>query len=533
MLAVAATAALASAQEQVDLSVVYRIKAEATENSKVMDHAFWLTDVYGPRLTNTPMYRKSAEWAAQRLTEYGLQNVKLETWGPYGRAWSVKRFSANMVEPQFAPLLAYPLALSGATTGSITGEPIYTPIRNEADLAKYKGTLKGKIVMVDATRDLSLVDKPLSSRYQATDLTALEAMAEAAAPRENPYGVDASGNPRTRESYTKWRDSVRKFLTDEGVQLIVQASRGAGGLVFAQSYGGREAKDVIPPPAIVVAPEQYNRMVRLLDHKVPVKIECSIDSTNADTAVDSVNVVGEIPGTTKKDEVIMLGAHLDSWHSGTGATDNAAGVAVIMEAVRILEALKLPLKRTVRVGLWGGEEEGLLGSKAYVKQHFADPAVMKPSAEHAKLSGYFNLDNGSGKIRGVYLQQNDMMRPLFEAWLAPFKDMGVTTISIRNTGGTDHLSFDKVGLPGFQFIQDPLEYETRTHHSNLDVYDRLQKSDLMQAATVMASVIYDAANREAMLPRKPLPKPEKPAAKPDEKPLSQNGAPATAHSPTF
>jgi carboxypeptidase Q len=278
--------------------------------------------------------------------------------------------------------------------------------------------------------------------------------------------------------------------------------------VFATAAGNQESKDVMPPPAVALTLEHYDRIARLIEKKIPVTLQFDIENRVDTEDKDSFNVTAEIPGSAKKDEVVMLGAHLDSWTGGTGATDNAAGSAVTMEVVRILKTLKLDMPRTVRIALWTGEEEGLLGSKAYVKEHFADRETMALKHEHTKLSGYFNLDNGSGKIRGVYLQQNDMMRPVFEAWLSPFKDLGASTVTIRTTGGTDHLSFDAVGLPGFQFIQDPLEYSTRTHHSNMDVYDRLQQPDLMQAAAIMASVVYEAAVRPEMLPRKELPKPE-------------------------
>jgi len=268
---------------------------------------------------------------------------------------------------------------------------------------------------------------------------------------------------------------------------------------------------------VTLTPEHYNRIARLLDHKIPVKLEFDIQARFVDDRTDSVNVIGEIPGGRRRDEVVMIGAHLDSWHSGTGATDNAAGSAVMIEAMRILKTLNLRLDRTVRLALWSGEEQGILGSRAYVAEHFAAREDMKLKPEHARLSAYFNVDNGSGKIRGVYLQGNDAMRPIFQAWLKPFEDLGATTISIRNTGGTDHLSFDAVGLPGFQFIQDPLEYDSRTHHSNMDVYDRVQRADMMQMAAIVTSFVYNAANRDTLLPRKPLPKPQPP-------PPAQNAA---------
>jgi hypothetical protein len=299
-----------------------------------------------------------------------------------------------------------------------------------------------------------------------------------------------------------------KFLREEGVALVVrQAQRGDGGTVFAAAAGQYNSKDPLPPATVALTAEHYNRIVRLIQHKVPVKVEIDA-SCKVIPERESVNVIADIAGSDKKDEIVMLGGHLDSWHGSTGATDNAAGVAVVMEAVRILKALKVQPRRTIRIGLWGGEEQGLLGSRAYVKEHFADPTVMKPTAEHAKLAGYFNYDNGSGKIRGIYLQGNDMVRPIFTAWLAPFADLGAKTVTIRNTGGTDHQSFDAVGLPGFQFIQDTLEYNSRTHHSNMDSYERAQKGDLMQSAAIMAAFAYNAAMREEMLPRKPLPKPQ-------------------------
>ena len=279
-----------------------------------------------------------------------------------------------------------------------------------------------------------------------------------------------------------------------------------GGAIFAASGGSYDPKKPVALPSVGLMPEQYNRIARLLEHNIPVKLEFNIENEIDESHPDCFNVIGDIPGTGKhKDEIVMLGAHFDSWHGGTGATDNAAGSAVMIEAVRALKAANLPLDRTVRIALWGGEEEGLLGSRAYVQEHFGDPKTMKLTSEHAKLAGYFNYDNGTGKIRGVYLQGNDMMRPIFESWFEPFKDMGASTISIRNTGGTDHLSFDAVGLPGFQFIQDPMDYETRTHHSNMDVYDRIQAGDLMQASTIIADFVYNTANRPDMLPRKPLP----------------------------
>ncbi|MBV8808527.1 MAG: M20/M25/M40 family metallo-hydrolase, partial [Acidobacteriaceae bacterium] len=327
----------------------------------------------------------------------------------------------------------------------------------------------------------------------------------ARAQRQGPGGPQFA----SREERQRRQAKIAQFMKDEGVLLVLSASNnGNGGTIFAASGGSYDPKQPISVPGVGLMPEQYNRIARLIEHKIPVKLEFNIQNEFVNDMPDCFNITGEIPGTgPHKDELVMLGAHFDSWHGGTGATDNGAGSGVMMEAVRILKAVNIPMYRTVRIALWGGEEEGLLGSRAYVKEHFGDPETMKLTSEHARLSGYFNYDNGTGKIRGVYLQGNDMMRPVFESWLAPFKDLGVSAISIRNTGGTDHLSFDAVGLPGFQFIQDPMDYETRTHHSNMDVYDRLQPGDLMQASAIIASLVYDTAQRPDLLPRKPLPPP--------------------------
>lgn len=510
-LSLAATAALPLlllAEENVDLAVVNRIRTEAFSDSKVMDTMFYLTDVYGPRLTGSPNFKAAGDWAVKRLQSYGLRNAREEKWGPFGRGWQSKYFEAHMVEPQFCALMGIPLAWTEGTNGSITGEPILAPIHDDADMEKWKGKLKGKIVMTTDPQELKLPDSPEGHRYNENELS------EVAEAPDPGHGTGGAYNARSREERQRLLAKIAQFMKDEGVLLVLsEGTRGSGGTIFASSGGSYDPKKPISVPGVGLMPEQYNRIARLLEHKIPVKLEFNVQNELYNENSDSFNITAEIPGTGKhKDELVMLGAHFDSWHGGTGATDNAAGSAVMIETVRILEALHQPLDRTIRIALWGGEEEGLLGSKAYVKEHFGDPESMKLTSEHAKLSGYFNYDNGTGKIRGVYLQGNDMMRPLFESWLRPFKDLGAGTISIRNTGGTDHLSFDAVGLPGFQFIQDPLDYETRTHHSNLDVYDRIQAGDLMQASAIIASLVYETAQRPDMLPRKALPAP-RPAVK--------------------
>jgi len=510
--ALVAVPLLLLAEEKVDLAIVNRIKSEAFENSKVMDHLFFLTDVHGPRLTGSPNFQAAADWAVQRLTEYGL-TAKQEKWGPFGRGWASKHFELAMVEPQYQPLIAIPLAWTASTGRTVTGEPILAAIDTEADFEKYKGKLQGKVVMLMKPQPLAIETKPLGRRYTDSELSDVFTAPD---PGRNIPG--ANGRPTADEARERrdkrlaFRDKLAVFLKDEGALLALSYS-GDGGTVFAMAGGSEDPKRPIPIASAVLTPEHYNRIARLIDHKIPVKLQFNVQNEIYEGNRDSLNVVAEIPGGRKKDEIVMLGAHLDSWQGGTGATDNAAGSAVIMEAARILKSLDLKMDRTVRLALWGGEEEGLYGSKAYVKQHFADRETMKLAPEHAKLAGYFNYDNGTGKIRGIYLQGNDMVRPIFEAWMLPFKDLGMTTTSIRNTGGTDHTSFDAVGLPGFQFIQDPIEYETRTHHTNMDVYDRLQPGDLMEASAILASFVYNAATRDEMLPRKPLPKPEPPPKK--------------------
>ena len=525
--------------DHADLGVVGRIKTEAFENSQVMDTLWYLTDQYGPRLTASPEFQEAADWTVKRLESYGVSNVRLEKWGPFGRSWSLKQYSVEMLEPRYSMLVAAPLAWSDNTHGHQTGEVLLTPYgsgrrvmdpkKAEEELEKYiadwKGKLKGKIILLSVSRPVEPAGTPLFARDTEKELSEMAVAPEPSAkppvdvknlkfpddPQELRRYYSSLPSSVTEELFNRRQalnDRRAKFFKDEGVVAILNSdARAHDSLLFAEAAGSYDAKSALAPPTFVVTQEQYNRMVRLLDKKVPVKVRIDLQAETSKENRDGQNIVGEIPGGAKKDEIVMIGAHFDSWHTGTGATDNGAGSAVMMEAMRILKKLNLKLDRTVRIALWSGEEEGLLGSKAYVKEHFGDPDTMKVTEAHSKLSGYFNLDNGSGKIRGVYLQGNDAMRPVFEQWLAPFRDQGVATITIRNTGGTDHLSFAAVGLPGFQFVQDQLDYSTLTHHSDIDTYDHLQAPDLMQAAAVIASVVYDAANRPEMLPRRELPKP--------------------------
>ncbi|HLO00279.1 MAG TPA: M20/M25/M40 family metallo-hydrolase [Pyrinomonadaceae bacterium] len=517
---------------------IERIKDEGMNRSQVMQTLSYLSDVIGPRLTASPGMKRSNEWTRDQLTKWGLQNAHLEAWGPFGRGWSLKKFSAQVSEPLSFPLIAYPKAWSPATARLLTAEVVYFDAKDEADMQRFKGKLKGAIVLTAKMREVKAHFDPLGTRRDEKDLLTL---ADAPEPRTGP-GRRFSPELRAAQVF-----SMRKyqFLQNEGAALLVDASRaGDGGTIFVQSatvpqpvtedsYGPNAPRLIQPydknagpiPPQIVLAVEHYNRIARMIEAGERVKMTVDLGVEWQDSDPMGYNTVAEIPGTDLKDEIVMLGGHMDSWHAGTGATDNGAGVAVAMEAVRILQALNLKARRTIRIALWTGEEQGLLGSKAYVAEHFGKletPALMAAPAtaaatggarpilvtkpEYEKFSSYFNLDNGTGKIRGVYLQGNESVRSLFRQWLVPFRDMGAATLSISNTGGTDHLSFDAIGLPGFQFIQDEIEYDTRTHHSNQDVFDRIQGDDMKQAATIMAAFIYDAATRDEKLPRKPAAK---------------------------
>jgi hypothetical protein len=494
-------------QEPVDLQVVTQIRAEGLERSQVMQTLSFLTDVHGPRLTGSTGLKAASEWGRDELAKWGLVNAKLEPWGTFGRGWELESFSIAMLEPQFSPVIAFPKAWTPGTNGKISGTPVLLDIKSPEELEKFKGTLRGAIVMMQAPREAETHFEADARRH---DEKKLEEIAQAPAPGERSEWSARREEWRARRAL---QEKVIQFLRAEGVAVLLEPSRGEHGTLFVGG-GGSHALNAEPSlPALVVAIEHYARIARLLEKGLPVKLALEVQTRFLDADSLAYNVVAEIPGTDKKlkEEVVMLGGHLDSWHAGTGATDNAAGCAVAMEAVRILTALELQPRRTIRIALWSGEEQGLLGSRGYVARHFGDRRTLQLKPEHGRLSAYFNLDNGTGKIRGVYLQGNDAVRPIFAAYLEPFHDLGANTVTIRNTSGTDHLAFDEVGLPGFQFIQDPIDYDTRTHHTNMDVYDHALAGDLMQAAVIMASFVYHTAMRDGLLPRKALPKPERTA----------------------
>jgi carboxypeptidase Q len=481
--------------EKIDLDAIYRIKEEGLQRSKVMEIESYLTDVYGPRLTGSPNIREAGEWAQKTMKEWGLVNVRAETW-PFGRGWQNQKMIAMAVTPRAYPLIAYPKAWTPGTHGPITGPAAIAIVNEDKDFAQFKGTLRGKYVLSMPMRDVAAHFDAPGRRYTDSELKDLSMQPAA--------GRGGGGNVNQNQEFNRRRT---QFWIDEGVAAVLDFSRGDGGTVFVQSPPGvsRDPKGPAQPTQVTLAVEQYGRIWRTLAQKIPVTLMMDVENQFYDQDLNAFNITAELPGSDKADELVMLGAHFDSWHTGTGATDNAAGSAVMMEAMRILKASGVKLRRTVRIGLWSGEEEGLLGSKEYVKAHFADPQTMQLKPEHAKLAGYFNVDNGTGLIRGVYLQGNEAVAPIFQSWMEPFRNMGMTTLTIRNTGGTDHLSYDAVGLPGFQFVQDEIEYNARTHHSNMDVYERIQPQDMMRNAVIVASFVLNTANRDEKLPRKPLP----------------------------
>jgi hypothetical protein len=491
-----------SAPDRPDYDAIYKLKDEGFSRSQIMEIESYLTDVYGPRLTNSPNIKEARDWTIKKLNEWQLANVQAEAWEPFGRGWSNEKFFAEMVGPRPFILIGYPKAWTPGTNGPVTADVVYAPITKEEDLAKFKGQLKGKLVITQ-------VPDPVLPHFEADAKRYTDAELADLANFPITGGDDKARADRIAQfrAQRELQAKLMKFFIDEGVVAWLEDQRGDDGTVFAQQGGSRDPKDSPALPRVALAAEHYGRIYRLLEKKIPVSVTLDIQNKFYDDDLKSFNITAEIPGTDKPDEVVMLGGHFDSWQAGTGATDNGAGSAVMLEAIRILKASGLKMRRTVRLGLWTGEEEGLLGSRAYVKQHFGDPETMKLTPEHAKLDAYYNIDNGTGKIRGVYLQGNEAVAPVFTAWMEPFRNLGMTKLSIRNTGGTDHLSFNSVGLPGFQFIQDPMDYDSRTHHSNMDVYERVQEADMKQMAVIVASFVYMTANRPDMIPRKPLPPP--------------------------
>jgi carboxypeptidase Q len=517
--------------EDPDLEFITRLREEEFRHGQVMEIMSNLTDNIGPRLTGSPNMKKANEWTRDQLKEWGLVNANVEPWGSFGRGWAYQMAEVRMTAPDTMQFLALPQAWTPGTSGPVSGQPVLITATTPEELAKYKGQLAGKIVLVGEPRYPDPIEKAMFERYSDADLDKLSTYTIPNAPGGGPGGI-----PQNFRQQIRFGQALQRFLQEEKPAAVLQPSRqpGQDGTIFVQS-GGSYQKDqpASVVPALTVALEHYNRVVRLLNKKVPVTLEVNVQAQFYDDDDKGYDTVAEIPGTDPKlkAQLVMLGGHMDSWHGGEGATDNAAGVTVAMEAVRLLQKLGVKPRRTIRIALWSGEEEGLLGSRGYVKNHFGGrkdlppdqqnrdlPAFLRPQGalelkpEQKLVSGYFNYDNGTGKIRGIYLQENGLVAPIFRKWMEPLRDLGVTTIASGNTGGTDHLSFDAVGIPGFQFVQDEMDYSTLTHHSNLDVYEHIRANDLKQAAVVMATFVYQTAQRDEMLPRKPIrpddPRPE-------------------------
>jgi hypothetical protein len=509
---VAATAT----QSPVDLGTVSRIKQEALSRSQVMDHVSWLADVYGPRVTGTPNYARAADWAARRMTEWGLANVRQERFA-FGQGWRVERFSAHLVDPVPQPIIGFPRTFSPSTNGPVTGEVVRVDIRSDADFARYKGQLKGKIVLPQPARAVRMLEGPVVWRMSDADFAEAMTTPIPAAPASAADAATA-GKPNTASPPSPTR--IAEFFVAEGVAAVLDRGsdsdiaggysglsmtmqRVDGGTIFPGSGGSRDPKSPHQVPSATIAVEHYNRMIRLLDKKQPVRVELNIQTSfypEDAAAPNGINVVGEIPGSDLAHEVVILGAHLDTTPGATGATDNATGSSAMLEAVRVIKQLGLQPRRTIRVALWGGEEQGLLGSRAYVAQHFGTEA--KPTPAHGNVSAYYNLDNGTGKIRGIWAQENLGAMALFRQWIESVRDLGVEYVGPRSVGSTDHASFENQGIPGFQFMQERLEYGSRSHHSNMDYVDRVQRDHLVQQATVVAVFAWYTANWPEKMPRK-------------------------------
>mgnify|MGYP001248554701 CR=1 FL=1 len=545
--------------EKVDTVVINQIKEEGLKKSQVMDILGTLSDIYGPRLAGSPDYKEAAGWMSQKLASIGLQNIHFENSAPVAKGWALKKFYVNAIQPKVFPIVAYPKAWSPGIKGAVAADVVFLNAANDEELNAYKGKLKGKYILVSPLQTVNAHFEAEGKRLTDTELLAMSNAGEGGGGRGGNFR--GGGNPAARDSMIRAQikqsnpdadeatitriiaERMRpfaeqamvgkklQFCQNEGALVVLDAGRGDGGTLFVaqarvpqpadtprnEQINAWDAKVPQIVPQVTIAAEQYNRLVRMIQKGQKIKLEMAFDV--AWTPADSTfSIIAEIPGTDLKDQIVMMGGHFDTWHGGTGASDDGTGVAAVVEAVRILKALNFQPRRTIRIGLWAAEEEGLLGSKSYVTQHFGESVggggmfgggggELKLKPEHEKLSVYFNHDNGSGKFRGIYLQGNEAARPIFRAWLAPFASLGATTITAQNTGGTDHLSFNTVGLPGFQFIQDPLEYDTRVHHSTADVYERVQADDMKQAATIMAAFAYNAAMRDAMFPRKPVPAP--------------------------
>ena len=489
-------------QEKIDMSVMNKIRKEGLTNSQVMDIAFHITDANGPRVTNSYGFKRAADYAIRQMTSWGLQNARLDPWGEFGKGWDLEKSYVAMTAPWYRSLIAYPKTWTSGTTGMRSGDVLLISAKDSVDVSKYAGKLKDKVLIFDELMAYDHSNRPAIPRRSDEDLQKLSeaTMAEdtAAYRRRMERGRAQNIIPRAVVN------ALKSMAVKEGAIAILSSSpENNSGTIFVLQGGPYRRSDPDNFLDITIGLEDYNSMVRLLRKNMPVRMDVDVKTKFQREDTQGYNVLAEIPGTDPnlKDEIVMLGAHLDSWPAATGATDNAAGVCVMMEAVRILKAIGIKPRRTIRIALWSGEEQGLLGSRGYVKKTFGDAETMKLLPAHQKLSAYYNLDYGTGKVLGIHLQGNEAARNIFQEWFKPFDDLRARTVTLLNTGSTDHISFNTVGLPGFQFVQDRLV----TQHSNMDSYDHLMPDDLKQSATIVAAFVYNTAMRDALIPRKPLP----------------------------
>ncbi|WP_133000998.1 M28 family metallopeptidase [Luteimonas arsenica] len=518
MLLCLGASSLSLASEPVDLDMVSRIRQEAFHNSQVMATFSHLTENIGARLTNSPQMAEANAWTRSKFNEWGLSNVHDEAFDGFGRGWEFSSASVEMLGERVQPLHALPKAWTPGTDGPVEGELVHVEIKKLADLDKYRGKLGGKILLLGEAREYKRGTEPDSHRH---DATSLEGLQEFTVPKDS--ASDRAKRVKEYSERVELAKATNEFFIAEGALASISISSWDNGIIRVAGGGSRKAGEPVGIPELAMIAEHFNPLVRALERKQTVRLRVNVDARfTGDTDEPGYNTLAEIPGRGRKAaEIVMLGAHMDSWHTGTGAADNAAGVAVMMEAMRILKAVGARPERTIRVALWSGEEQGLIGSQDYVARHFAaypeptDPAqkalpgslreptgALQKKRDYDRFSVYFNMDNGSGRFRGIYAQENLAAIPIFKAWLEPFHDVGATTVATRNTGSTDHIAFDRVGLPGFQFIQDRLDYFTNVHHTHLDTWDHVEPEDLKQAAAIVASFAYHAAMREERMPRK-------------------------------
>src|SRR5687767_9463295 len=513
LLVLVALTSTTSAHSGVDPATVSRIRAEAVANSQAMEHHWWLSEVFGPRATGTPQYQQGADWVMKKFSEWGLQNIHIERF-PFGQGWTIERFSTHMIAPQTAPLIGQPRWNSPSTNGPVTSDVVRVRATTEADFEKYKGQLQGKIVVLQAPRAVRMLDGRVVLRMNDADWKEAMTLPE-------PAAKPAGGGGNAAQQFAQ---ALQRFLVNEGVAAVLdrgsdsdqsaggsdlswQTQRVDGGTIFPGNGGSRDPKAPQQVPSATLAVEHYNRIVRLIERGQPVRMEVNIQTKfhpETDPAGNAFNIIADIPGTDLAKEVVIMGAHFDTYPYATGATDNTTGSTAMIEAVRVIQSLGLKPRRTIRVALWAAEEQGLLGSREYVNRHYFDATTKTPKPDHANVQAYFNLDNGTGRILGIWGQGNTAAMKSFERWGQSLKDIGWKNVSPRSVSQTDHGSFDNVGLPGFQFIQERLEYNSRTHHSNMDAFDHVQKDDVIQQGAVAAVFAWFAANTPERLPRKPL-----------------------------